>query len=78
MWLWWGSYGISALVYAVEHCLAGKSAKTKYIDKPISSEMEKVEAENKPMTEEEKKEKTEQLFLKLKIMGANFNMNKET
>lgn len=35
MWLWWGSYGISALIYAVEHCLAGESAKTEYVKEPI-------------------------------------------
>lgn len=33
--MWWGNYGISALVFAVEHCLAGRSAKTEYVEKPI-------------------------------------------
>lgn len=32
---WVGNYGISALVYAVEHCLNGKKAKSEYIDKPV-------------------------------------------
>ena len=32
---WVGNYGISALVYAVEHCLSGSKAKTSYIEKPI-------------------------------------------
>lgn len=33
--LWWGNYGISAISVALEHCLAGKKAKSKYIEKPI-------------------------------------------
>lgn len=77
MWMWWGNYGISALVFAIEHCLAGRNAKTRYIGKPIMQEVEENVAENKPMTEEEKKKQTEALFMKLRIMGANFNLNKE-
>lgn len=74
-YLWWGSYGMSAVSVAVEHCLAGKKAKSKYIEKPVFSQIEEKTKENSPMTEEEKKKQTEQLFLKLRIMGANFNLN---
>ena len=35
MWLWFGSYGVSAVAVAVEHCLSGKKAKSKYIDRPV-------------------------------------------
>ena len=35
-----GSYVLSAVSVAVEHCLAGRKAKSKYIDKPIMSELE--------------------------------------
>lgn len=35
MWAWWGSYGVSATLVAVEHCLAGQKAKTKYVEKPL-------------------------------------------
>lgn len=31
MWSWWGNYGISAVTCALDHCLNGKKAKTKYI-----------------------------------------------
>lgn len=75
--LWWGSYGKQAVYVAVEHCLAGRKAKSKYVEKPILSEIEKKTEENKPMTEEEKRKQTEALFMKLRIMGANFNLNKE-
>lgn len=46
-----------------------------YIEKPILQEIEEKQKENRMLTEEEKKRKTEQLFLKLRIMGANFNLN---
>lgn len=36
MWIWWGNYGFSATLTAVERCLAGKKSKTEYIGKPIS------------------------------------------
>lgn len=73
--LWWGKYGISAVGFAVEHCLAGKKAKSKYVDKPVFSEIANKAEENKPMTEEDKIKQTEALFMKLRIMGANFNLN---
>lgn len=46
-----------------------------YIEKPIMQEIQEKQQENKPLTEEEKKRQTEQLFLRLRIMGANFNLN---
>lgn len=72
-----GSYVLSAVSVAVEHCLAGRKAKSKYIDKPIMQEIEQKQdhKSNVPLTEEEKKKQTEQLFMKLRIMGANFNLN---
>ena len=39
----------------------------------VNSDTENVETE---LTEEEKIRQTEQLFMKLRIMGANFNLNK--
>ena len=35
MWSWWGNYGISAVTFALDHCLNGKKAKTKYLKKPL-------------------------------------------
>lgn len=71
-------YTLSAVSVAVEHCLAGRKAKSKYIEKPIMCEIEEKQTENKKtLTEEEKKRQTEQLFLRLRIMGANFNLNHE-
>lgn len=71
-------YTLSAVSVAVEHCLAGKKAKSKYIEKPIMQEMANKKIESKPLTEEDKKKQTEKLFMQLRIMGANFNLkNKE-
>lgn len=69
-------YTLSAVLVAVEHCLAGKKAKSKYIEKPILQEIEKKQIENKNvlLTEEEKKKQTEKLFMQLRIMGANFKL----
>lgn len=35
--MWIGNYGLSALVYAIDHCLQGNKASTKYISSPILS-----------------------------------------
>ena len=34
-----GNYGLSAIMVAVEHCLHGKKATSKYIEKPLLSSM---------------------------------------
>lgn len=68
-------YTLSAVSAAVEHCFAGRKAKSKYIEKPIMQEIAKKQAEKKPLTEENKKKQTEKLFMQLRIMGANFNLN---
>lgn len=75
-YLWWGKYGLSAVGVAVEHCLA-KNPKSKYVDKPIWDEISKKQEINAPMTEEDKIKQTEALFMKLRIMGANFNLSKK-
>lgn len=41
---WVGNYGISALTAAIDHCLNGRKAKTKYIEQPIEM-FEKTEEE---------------------------------
>lgn len=68
-------YTLSAVSVAVEHCLAGKKARSKYIEKPIIQEIEEKQKSNKPLSEEEKKKQTERLFTSLRIMEANFNLN---
>lgn len=76
-WLYWGTYGLSALQTVMSHFVAGLSGKKsdiEYIKKPIYQQ-----ANNKAeeLTEEEKKQQTEQLFMQLQIMGANHKLSKK-
>lgn len=52
MHAWWGSYGLSAVSVAVEHCLAGRKAKSKYIENTILQETEKTHNGYKESNEE--------------------------
>lgn len=53
MWIYWGNYGISAFIFAIDHYLNGKKAKSEYIKEPILSKV----FENDGLTEEEIYEK---------------------
>jgi hypothetical protein len=70
---WIGVYGISALSFAIEHCLIGNKARSKYTEDLILEK--KTEEIHENMSEEKKRELTENLFMKLKIMGANHKRN---
>lgn len=43
---WVGNYGISALIFSIDHSLNGQKAKSKYVEKPIEL-FEKTEEEEK-------------------------------
>jgi hypothetical protein len=49
MWHFAGTYGISALIYAIDRCLNGKKARSEYIKKPVSILLEE---ESKPKSKE--------------------------
>lgn len=66
-----GMYVMSAVSVSVEHCLAGKKAKSKYIDTTITKEVEK----NKPLTEDEIQKMRDAFVLKMEMMKANFDAN---
>lgn len=70
-----GMYALSAVSVAVEHCLSGKKAKSHYIDKPFLSE---IHIEEKKEIPEEKRIEMEnyKLAMSLRIMQANFEINK--
>ena len=67
-----GQYTLSAVSVAVEHCLAGRKAKSKYIKKPLLQELEE---KNKPMTENEIQKQRELFVAKLQAMKTNFEIN---
>lgn len=51
--MWWGNYGVSALIVAIDRCFGGKKSKAEYIKDPILSKA----FENDGLTEEEIHEK---------------------
>ena len=52
MWMWFGNYGVSALIVAIDRCF-NKKANAEYIKEPILSKT----FENDGLTEEEIQEK---------------------
>lgn len=76
MHAWWGNYGLSAVAVAVEHCLAGKKAKSEFIKTPILQSSDE-RAREKELSRKELEKKAENVFLQLGIMGANFNNKKQ-
>jgi hypothetical protein len=73
-----GIYTQSAVGVSVEHCLAGRKAKSKYIEKPLLQEAEENRRfENSELSEVEAEKQTKALFMKLRIMGANYKSEKQ-
>lgn len=72
MHLWFGTYGISAFSFAIEHCLNGRKAKSEYM-KDLA--LSKIENDNKPLTEEEIQKQRELFVAQLRIKKANFDLN---
>lgn len=65
---WFGSYGISALVFAIDHCLNGRKASTKYMDNCLSDLLNEE-------TDEDKLQKQREMFVAgLLAMQANFEI----
>ena len=72
-WLF-NQYTLSAVSVAVEHNLAGRKAKSKYIEKPLLQEIEK---RNKPMTDSEIQKQRELFVARMQSMQANFQKKKK-
>lgn len=66
-------YTMSAISVAVEHCLVGRKAKSKYIEKPLLSN--KNVQSNKELTQEEKELKIAEFVSKMEQMEKNFKKN---
>ena len=71
--LWWGNYGVSALIVAIDRCFSGKKSKAKYIKEPILSKT----YEDDGLTEEEKQKQRELFVAKLQVMQTNFELSKK-
>lgn len=66
-WLF-GQYTLSAVSVAVEHCLAGSKAKSKYMEKSIMQELDA----NRPLSEEEKQREVDMFFAREKARRINW------
>ena len=53
MWAWFGNYGVSAMIVAIDRCFGGKKSKVEYTKESILSKA----FENDGLTEEEIQEK---------------------
>lgn len=69
MWMWWGEYGLAATSVAVDHCLNGRKAQSKYIDKPI---IERADIAN---NEKEIQKQRKAFLAGLMAMQANFELS---
>lgn len=74
MWAWFGNYGISAMIFSIEHCFS-KNPKSQYIDNPVSEGITK--KTTREMTEKERIEaERNRQYMILKVMQANFELSK--
>ena len=73
MWAWFGNYGISAMIVAIDRCFGGKKSKAEYIKESILSK----KFENNKSTEEEIQKQRELFVAKLQVMQTNFELNKK-
>lgn len=71
MWNWFGTYGISAVMVAMEHALFGKDAKSEYLKESITKMQRR---ENGELTEEEKKKELERYIMEREIRKANWRL----
>lgn len=71
-WQFCGSYVLSAVSVAVDHCLNGRKATTKYLEKPV---MQNKQINPEDMSEEEIKRQRELFVAKLMIMKSNYELN---
>lgn len=68
-WEYIGTYGLSAVMTAVEHCLAGSQAVTKYIEKP---NLQDGILQSRPLTEEEKMLEVDKFFAQEEARRINW------
>lgn len=71
-----GLYFLSAIQTSLDRAFNGSKSKAEYVKRPFSAEVEERKKFDRPLTEEEKKYYTEQLFMRLEIMQHNFEMSK--
>ena len=71
-WISWGVYGMSALSVVLGNVFSKNS---RYVENPF---LQSLKNKTKILTEEEKEQKTKELFMQLSIMESNYKMSKKT
>lgn len=69
---WWGNYGISALMVAIDHCMNGRKATLKYLSEPLLS---KNMSGSEQLTEERKQAELNAFILENEKMRNNWKKN---
>ena len=68
-WIVWGTYAMSMFSTVLASAF-NKNSQAKYIEKPVYQS-----AKENQITQKEKEQKIEQLFMQLQIMETNYNLN---
>lgn len=66
-YLWWGNYGISAFIVAIDQCFS-KNSQAKYLDEPILSG----KRTSSDMSEEEKQREVDRFFATERARRVNW------
>lgn len=74
MWVM-GMYVQNAVSVAVEHCLAGRKAKSQYLKYPLRENTENNTNYEKSLSEAEVERQRELFVTKLMLMKTNFELN---
>lgn len=71
-----GVYTQRAVAVAIEHCLAGRKAKSKYFDKPLMADGFNEENGEANISEAELQKQREAFMAKLMLMKTNHDLNR--
>lgn len=67
-------YGVEALSYTIDHMLNGNKAKTKLNEQSLRAELHEKEKADRPLTQEEIKQYTNEYFRQRRIDKLNFDL----
>lgn len=72
MWSMCGNYVMSAVAVAIDYCMHGNKAKSKYIDTPITRHIQEEKTEELELTEEELQRQREAFVQSIEAMRMRF------
>ena len=71
-YMWWGRYGLSATLVAVEHAVFGAKAQSEYTKELVYKSID----QNRELTEDEKQREVDKFFKQEDARLANWKRNK--